>query len=113
MNWKFVKKGTIAFYGDNWVTNALDFCLKLKGEERQVKNKIVEYNFQLHAHNGSGFDTCIILNNLSCDRHIVNIIRNGKGIIKLKVFNGFIQNNKKQIPPYLLFRCGMTHLNYS
>ena len=31
----------------------------------------------------------------------------------LKVFNGYIQNNKKQIPQYLIFRCGMTHLNYS
>ena len=33
---------TIAFAGDNCINNALDFCLKLKGEERKVKNKIVE-----------------------------------------------------------------------
>ena len=58
------KKDTIAFDGDNCVTNALDFCLKLKGEKRKIKNEIVEYNLQLHAHNGSGFDTWIILNNL-------------------------------------------------
>ena len=55
---------TIAFGGDNCINNALDFCLKLKGEERIVKIKIVEYNLQMHAHNGSGFDTWIILNNL-------------------------------------------------
>ena len=31
----------------------------------------------------------------------------------MKVFNGYIQNIKKQIPQYLLIRCGMTHLYYS
>ena len=108
------RKDTIAFDGDNCVEKALDFCLKLKGEERKDKNKSVKYNLQLHAHNGSGFDAWIILNNLSCDRHIVGeIIKNGKGIIKLKVFNGFIEKNKKQIPQYLHFRCGTTHINYS
>ena len=106
-------KDTIAFAGDNCIGNALDFCLKLKGEERKVKNKIVEYNLQMHAHNGSGFDTWIILNNLPCDKHIVDIIKNGKGIIELKVFNGLIHKNNKQIPQYLHFRCDMTHLNYS
>ena len=100
--------------GDDCINNALDYLLKLKGEERKVKNKIVEYNLQMHAHNGSGFDTWIILNNLPCDRHIVgDIIKNGKGIIELKVFNGLIYKNNKQIPQYLHFRCGMTHLNYS
>ena len=83
-------KDTIAFAGDNCINNALDFSLKLK-EERKVKNKIVEYNLQMHAHNGSGFDTWIILNNLSCDKHIVDIIKNGKGIIELRVFNGLIE----------------------
>ena len=58
---------TIAFAGDNCIGNALDFCLKLKGDERKVKNKIVEYNLQMHAHNVSGFDTWIVLNDLPCD----------------------------------------------
>ena len=39
-------KDTIAFDGNNSVEKALYFCLKLKGEEHKVKNKIVEYNFQ-------------------------------------------------------------------
>ena len=104
---------TLAFAGDNCINNVLDFCLKLKGKERKVKNKIVEYNLQLHAHNGSGFDTWIILNILPCDKHIVDIIKNGKRIIELKVFNGLIYKNNTQIPRYLHFRCGMTHLNYS
>ena len=104
---------TIAFVGDNCINNALDFLLKFKGEERKVKNKIVEYNLQLHAHNGCGFDTWIVLNNLPCDKHIVDSIKNGKGIIELKVFNGLIYKNIKRIPQNLHFRCGMTHLNYS
>ena len=109
------RKDTIVFDGGDCIKNALDYLLKLKGEERKtVNNKIVEYNLQLHAHNGSGFDTWIILNNLPCDRHIVgDIIKNGKGIIELKVFNGYIYKNNKQIPQYLHFRCGMTHLIYS
>ena len=103
----------IAFSGDDCINNALDYLLKLKVEEKKVKIRIVGYNLQLHAHNGSGFDTWVILNNLPCDRHIVNIIKNGKGIISLKIFNGYIEKNKKQIPQHLIFRCGMTHLNYS
>ena len=31
----------------------------------------------------------------------------------MKVFNGYIEKNKKQIPQNLHFRYGMTHLNYS
>ena len=104
---------TTAFAGDNCIGNALDFCLKLKGDERKVKNKNVEHNSQMHAHNGSGFDTWIVLNNLPCDKHIVDINKKRKGIIELKVFNCLIHKNNKQIPQYLHFRCGMTHLNYS
>ena len=86
-------KDTIAFAGDDCINNALDYLLKLKGEERKVNYKIVEYNLQMHAHNGSGFDSWIILNNLPCDKHIVKIIKNGKGIISLKIFNGYIEKN--------------------
>ena len=110
------RKDTIAFDGVNCVEKALDFCLKLLGEEyKDKKGKILEYNLQLHAHNGSRFDTWIVLNNLPCDKRIVNILKNGKGIIELKVFNGYIQSrtSRKQIRQYLQFRCGMNHLNYS
>ena len=89
------------------------FLLKFKEEDHKFNKEIVEYNLQLNAHNGSGFATWIISKNLLCDKHIVDIIKTGKGIISTKVFNGYIQNNKKQIPQYLFLRCGMTHLNYS
>ena len=91
------KKDTIVFDGDNCVTHALHFCLKLKGEERRtsLNTKFVDYNLQLHAHNGSGFDTWIILKNLPCDKHNVDIIKNGRAIISMKFFNGYIYNGKK------------------
>ena len=106
------KKDTVAFDGDKCVEKALDFCLKLKGEYKDKKGKVLEYNLQIHAYNESGFDTWIVLNNLPCDKRFVNII-NGKGIIELKIFNGYIEKNEKQIPQNLHFRSGMTHLNYS
>ena len=85
------------FVGGNCVSNALDFCLKLKGEERKTgNNKIFEYNFQLHEHNVSGFDAWITLNNRLCDTHIVDIIKYGKGTISLKIFIGYIYIGKRK-----------------
>ena len=106
-------KMTLVFVDDDCMTKALDFLIKFKGAERKVKNKIVECNLQLHAHNGSGFDSWIILNNLPCDKNIFDNIKNGEGIFSLRVLNGYLQNGKRQIPQYLVFRYGMTHLNYS
>ena len=91
-------KGTSIFDADNCNINALDFFLKFKGEERKARNRIVEHNLQLLAHNGSGFDTWIILNNFPCDKQFLDIIKNGKGINSLRVFSGYIEKNKKQIP---------------
>ena len=53
------------------------------------------------------------LNNLPCDKIIVNINKKGKGNIDLKIFNDYIEKNKKQIPQDLHFRCGLKHLYYN
>ena len=88
------------------------FLFKIKSRRKKnKKNEILEYTLQVHAHNGSCFDTWIFINNLTYDNRIVNIFKNGKGIIQLKVFNFYIQNNEKQVPKNLHFRCGMTNLN--
>ena len=29
------------------------------------------------------------------------------------MFNGYIENNKRQTPQYSIFKCGLTHLNFS
>ena len=64
----------------------------LKGEPKKInrngKEFISEYDLKLIAHNGSGFDTWIILNNLPEGCKIMNMIKNGKnGIINYKLEN--------------------------
>ena len=41
---KKCKNDTFVIDGDNCIIKALDFLSKFKGDERKVKNKIVEYN---------------------------------------------------------------------
>ena len=67
------KKDTIPFDGEKYVGNALDFCLQLEREQRKHKKKIAECILQLHARNGSGFDTWKILNIIPCCKHIVDL----------------------------------------
>ena len=73
----------------------LDHVLSFKGEPKKIKNKIVEYNIYLIAHNGSGCDNYVVLNNLPQWRSVVKLIKNGAGIISLKIFNGYVDENKK------------------
>ena len=102
------KKETLTFDGSKFVSRALDFCLKLKREEKRTS--LNKENVECHAQNGSGFDTWNILYNFPCDKHIADIIKNGKGIISLKILFGDFERNKKQKPQNLIFSCGMTHL---
>ena len=90
----------------------LDHVLSFKGELKNVKNKIVQYNLYLIAHNGSGFDSHVVLNNLSQWRSVVEKTKNGAGITSLKIFNGYVGSVKK-IPQYNHFRCGRVHINKS
>ena len=90
----------------------LDHVLSFKGETKKVKNKIVEYNLYLIAHNGSGFDSYVVLNNLPQWRSIFKPIKNGVGIISLQNFNGYVDQNRKT-PQYVHFRCGRVHINKS
>ena len=66
----------------------LDHVLSFKGEAKKVKYKHVEYNLYLIAHNGSGFDRYVVINNLPHRRSVVKLIKNGAGVISLKLFNG-------------------------
>ena len=90
----------------------LDHVLSFKAEPKKIKNKIVEYNLYLIAQNGSGFDSYGVLNNLPQWRSVVKLIKNGRGIVSLKIFNGYVDENKK-IPQYVHFRCGRVHINQS
>ena len=79
----------------------LDHVLSFKGEAKKVNNRIVEYNLYLIAHNGSGFDSIVVLKNLSQWRSVVKLIKNGVGIISLKIFNGYVDQNKKNLNMYI------------
>ena len=102
----------VVFKGTVCINEMLDHVLAFKGEPKKVKNKIVEYNLYLIAHNGSGFDSYVVLNNFSRWRSVVKPIKNGAGIISLIIFNGYV-DPVKRIPQYVHFRCGRVHINQS
>ena len=58
----------------------LDYILSFKVEVKKVKNWIVVYNLYLIAHNGSGFDSYVVINNPPQWRSVVKLIKNGAGI---------------------------------
>ena len=90
----------------------LDHVLSFKGEPKKIKNKIVECNLSLIAHNGSGFDSYVVINALPQWRSVVKLIKNGAGIFSHKIFNGYVDHNKKT-PQYVHFRCGRVHIKKS
>ena len=102
----------VVFKETDCINEMLDHVLSFKGKPKKVKNKIVEYNLYLIAHNGSGFDSYVVLNNLPKWRSVVKLIKNGAGIISHKIFNGYVDLVKK-IPQYVHFRCGRVHINKS
>ena len=64
------------------------------------------------AHNGSGFDSYVVLNIPTQWRTVAILIKNASGIISLKIFNGYV-DQIKTIPRYVHFRCGRVHINNS
>ena len=63
---------------------------------------MVELNLYLIAHNGSGFDSYVVLNNLPHWRSVVKLIENGAAIFSLKIFNGFVDEKKKFLSMFIL-----------
>ena len=72
----------------------LDHVLQFEGEPKKVQNKIVNFDLYILAHNGSGFDSYVVLNNLPQWRKVVNLIKNGSGIVSHKIFNGYEDEEK-------------------
>ena len=102
----------IVFKGLDNINKMLDYVLQFKEEPKRINNKIVKYNLYLVAHKGSGFDSYVVLNDLPQWRRVVSLIKNGSGIVSLKIFNGFVDPVKK-IPQYVHFRCGLLHFKDS
>ena len=80
----------IVFKGLDYLNEMLDYVLHFIGEPKRVNNKIVKYNLYLLADKGSGFDSYVVLNNLPPWRTVVSLIKNGSGIVSLKIFNGYV-----------------------
>ena len=57
------------------------------------------------AHNGHGFDSFVVLNNLLQWRSVVNSIKNGTGVFSPKIFNGYV-DEKENTPQFVHFRWG-------
>ena len=101
----------IVFKGLDNINKMLDYVLQFKGEPKRINNKIVKYNLYLIAHKKNGFDSYVVLNNLPQWR-TVKLIKNGSGIVFLKIFNGHVDQNKKN-PQYVNLRCGLLHIKDS
>ena len=101
----------VFFKGLDNINKILDYVLQYKGEPKRINNKIVKYNLYLKAHKGSRFDRYVVLNNLPQWR-AVKLIKNGSGTVSLKIFNGYVDQNKK-IPQYVHLRCGLLHIKDS
>ena len=69
------------------LVKCLDWLVTLKREPRKVKIRTFEFESHSTAHNGSAFDRYVVLNSLSNWHRKVNYVKNGKGIISLKIFN--------------------------
>ena len=102
----------VVLKGTGRIYEILDHVLTFKGEPKKVKYKIVEYNLFLIAHNGSGFGSYVVINILPQWQSVVKLIKNGAGIISLKIFNRYVDQNKK-IPKKVHLRCGRVHINKS
>ena len=100
----------VVFKGTDCINEMLDHVLSFKGEPKLVKSEIVENNLFSIAHRGSDFDSYVVLNNLPQWRSVVKLSKTGAGIISIKVFNGYVDQNTK-IPQYVHFRCGTFHIN--
>ena len=62
--------------------------------------------------NGSGFDSYIFSKKLPEWRSVINLTKTGAGNISLKIFNGYVDENKKT-PQYVHLRSGRVHINSS
>ena len=82
----------------------LDHSLSFEGEAKRVRNKIAECNLYNIAQNGSSFDSYVVLNNLPQWRSVVNLIKNGAGIVSLNLIIGYV-DEKKKVCQYFRFRC--------
>ena len=106
------RKVCIVFEGIVSNNEMLDHFLQFNGQPKKVSNKIVKSKSYFTAHNGSGFESYVVLTNLPQWKTVVSLFKNRSGIVSLKIFTGYADENKK-IPQYVHFTCGRVHMKNS
>ena len=79
----------------------LDHVLSFKVEVNKFNIKIVKIKLYLFAHNGSGLGSYIVLNGPPQYRTVFSLIKNGSGTVSLKIFNGYVDKNKKYLSMFI------------
>ena len=82
------------FKGTDSINELLEYVLQLKREPKRDKNKIIENNIHILAYIGSGFDSYVVLNILLQWKTVASLMKSGLAIVSLKMFNGFVDQNK-------------------
>ena len=106
------RKDCIVFKGTDSNNEMLDYVLQFKGAGKKPNKKIVNYTSCKLALNGSGFDNYVVLKYLPQWRTVVTLIKNGSGFVSLKIYNGYVDENKK-FPQYDHLKCGRVHIYIS
>ena len=73
---------------------------------------MVKTSLNIVGHNGSGFDSCVVSNNPPQWRTAINLIKNGSSVVSLKIFNRYVNKNKKN-PQKVNLRSGRVRINIS
>ena len=89
------KKDCIVFKGADSFNETLDHVLQFKGEAEKNKIESVKYNLSILAKNGSGFESYVVLNNRPQWKTVVSLTKNGSCIVSFRIFNGYVDRNKK------------------
>ena len=79
----------------------LDHVLIFEGKLEKVNFGIVEYNLYRMAHNGSGFDSYVVINNLPQWRSIVNLIKIEAGIVSQKNLKDMLMKTKDYLNVFI------------
>ena len=101
----------VVFNGTKCTNEVLVHVLQIKGEPKDLIIKLLNIIYIL-AHNGSGFDSYIVLNNLTQWRTNLSLMKNGSGIVSPKIFNGYVDQNQES-PQYVQFRWSRVHIDIS
>ena len=90
----------------------LDYVLQFKGEAKKLIIKLLKIIYTYVLIKDQDLIVMLFMNNLPQWRTVVSLIQNGLGIVSLKIFNVYVDQNKR-ISQYVHFGCGLLHIKDS